>query len=177
MHPEFTTDEVKKFWERVDTSGGDDACWTWTGAVSRYAYGLLFIRKRYIRAHRVSYALHHGPIPDGYVIAHKCDNPSCVNPKHLWACTQMENIQDRNRKGRQDHGPNAPQWTPPEPRGRIRGERAPRSRLTEEQVREIRRLYKKGVRGHGYSSLAKKFGVHDYAIEMIVKRESWTHIE
>ena len=87
-------------WEPVTESG----CWIWTGARNPRGYGKMCIGPRasvkYIDAHRLSYMLHIGEIPDGHVVMHTCDNPSCVNPAHLKLGTQKDNLADRDAKGR-----------------------------------------------------------------------------
>jgi hypothetical protein len=80
-----------------------ETCWLWTGGiiVRGYPYGLFRVDRSPMKlAHRVSYELHKGEIPDGLNVLHTCDNPRCVNPEHLFVGTQKENIQDMNRKGR-----------------------------------------------------------------------------
>jgi len=90
---------MKRFWKHVDKSGD---CWEWTACKSR-GYGKFGLDGKTLRAHRVSYALEIGPIPDGMVICHKCDNPGCVNPAHLFAETQKHNLSDMRSKGRAAH--------------------------------------------------------------------------
>lgn len=184
MHTHFTLspDQVKKFWSYVDQSDGADACWLWLGQRARYGYGMFYVDKRkQARANRIAWFLANGPIPDGLVIAHTCDQPSCTNPAHLVAITQLENIKDRDAKGRGYRGPNAPKWEPRENpwkalnlQNRARGERAHRSRLTADQVREIRQRYAAGEKGQ--EALAREYGVHKNAVWMIVHRKSWQHI-
>lgn len=90
-----------RFWEKVAKS---DGCWLWTGSRQRNGYGFLFAGTRKEphpeRAHRVSWRIHFGEIPDGLWVLHKCDNPPCVNPEHLFLGTRTDNMRDCARKGR-----------------------------------------------------------------------------
>lgn len=90
------------FWQKVEV-GGDDDCWIWRGNLqpNSYPYGRITFNAEPLLAHRVSYELNIGKIPDGYVIDHICHNPKCVNPKHLRACTRSQNT--INQKLRKDN--------------------------------------------------------------------------
>jgi|688.fasta_scaffold575188_2 hypothetical protein len=80
-------------------------CWEWTAALNNIGYGMFRWASNKMRsAHRVSYELFNGPIPDGMAVCHKCDNPKCVNPKHLWVGTLKQNAQDMVAKGRSGRG-------------------------------------------------------------------------
>lgn len=144
-----------RFWSHVDTSGGMFACWPWTGFRGRPGYGQL---GRNLRANRVAYELHNGPIPPDGVICHTCDNPSCVNPAHLFLGTQLDNIADATRKGRVRHG-----------------EGHYHAKLTADDVREIRQRYAAG--GISYSRLASLYGISIGTVGKLVRRQRWQHIE
>lgn len=90
---------AERFWPKVDIRAPDE-CWPWTGSkLTGREIGTFWGGDRMVYAHRQSYELANGPIPEGLVICHSCDNPICVNPAHLRADTQYENMQDRKRAG------------------------------------------------------------------------------
>lgn len=147
-----------RFWKRVDKSGD---CWLWTGDHSRYGYGLYRnAAGQKTGAHRVSWELHNGTIPDGLFVCHNCpggDNPLCVNPAHLFLGTNADNMADCVQKGRT----------------RI-GERHWNSRFTEEQVTAIRQRYAAG--GISVRKLAEELGEPYGTISAIIYRVSWKHL-
>lgn len=176
---------ASKFWEKV--SIGDD-CWEWLGTKDRCGYGKLWIEGHSL-AHRFFYTLFKGPIPKGLYVLHSCDRPSCVNPKHLVAGTQMENVHDMERKGRAYHpsGDNHGSRKHPESRPRgdnhfarkfphlvTRGEALGTSKLSNKDIPVIRELFFQ----FGFTSrfIASLFGMDKSSIMAIVNRETWTHI-
>ena len=86
----------QRFWEKVDKSG---ECWLWTGAKTAEGYGAFSVNKKRVYAHRFSYTQHHGEIPAGSMVLHKCNNPGCVNPSHLYAGSAKDNAVDRSAAG------------------------------------------------------------------------------
>ncbi len=131
-------------------------CWEWTGAIGRSGYAVFTRRSKAKSAHRISWELHCGAIPDGLCVLHRCDNRKCVNPSHLFLGTHKDNTQDAVAKGRMS-----------------RGDAVNTSRLTERQVRVIRARCADGA---SYSKLARRFGVTHQAVRSVALRLSWAHI-
>jgi hypothetical protein len=151
---------IETFWSRVDIKS-EDECWNWTWGKHKEGYGRFKYQNKEFQTHRFSYLISYGNLDPNLLVCHKCDNPSCVNPKHLFLGTFKDNAQDRSNKGRCGR------------KGAI-GESSGVSKLTELQVLEIRTLYNEGF--GGYKKLGKKFGVHHSNIESIVKKNTWRHI-
>lgn len=147
----------ERFWEKVDRRGPDE-CWNWLGSKNGKGYGSFYANGKMNKAHVISYEMNVGPIHDGLFVCHKCDNPPCVNPNHLFLGTNQDNIKDMFAKGRfPDH----------------KGENHPGAKLTEHDVLEIRRLRESG---YSMNKLAKMFSVDVTNINLIVKRRHWVHI-
>lgn len=154
-----------RFHEKVDKSPGhgpNGDCWIWVSVKPPNRYGLILFGKKQTLAHRVSYELANGPIPKGLWVLHRCDNPPCVNPDHLFLGTPTDNVQDCISKGRNSNGQ------------RQRGEAHPKSKLKNEQVIEIRRLWEVG--GITQLKLAAMFGVSNTTIRCIIARTMWHHV-
>jgi len=154
-----------RFWAKVNPNGPIPPhcpelgpCWGWTAALFRDGYGAFKADGTKVRIHRTSYAALVGPIPEGLFVCHRCDNHPCVRPSHLFVGTPVDNAADRERKGRNN---------PP------RGERVGSAKLTEAQVLEIRRLAREGLTQR---AIARQFGVSQFLVSLIIRREIWKHV-
>lgn len=139
-------------------------CWEWPGRRIVGGYGVLrtYGRKgRDIYAHRLIWEQYAGPIPAGMQVLHRCDNPPCVRPTHLFLGTAADNMADMRAKGRAG-------------RNGLRGETVGTHKLTEAQVYEIKALHSPQM---GYKRLAKRFGVSRVTIMRIVHGTSWAHVK
>ena len=148
----------ERFWSRVDKRG-ENECWLWTGIRGRFGRGVFHLRGKQVNASRLALFVTTGKWPtENEVVRHSCDNPSCVNPKHLLVGTQADNVADMYARGRQN---------PPI------GERNGRAKLTTEQVIAIREAF-----SHGEPKLriAKRFSVNRWTVKNIVERTRWGHV-
>jgi DNA-binding XRE family transcriptional regulator len=148
------------FWSQVDVSGGPDACWPWAGGRNKNNYGTLKRKGKNYLAHRIAYTLTYGAIPeDKPHICHACDNPPCVNPRHLWAGTNLDNVKDKIKKGR-----GAKTYS-------NNGENHWKTKLTATLVREMRDLYNKG--NLNAPAIAKIYGINRTTCYNIVTGQKW----
>lgn len=136
---------------------GPDACWVWIGSRTVAGYGRFMFGDSYIYTHRASYEIHHGPITGGLHVLHRCDNPPCCNPAHLFLGTPYDNAWDKVRKGRHRNG-------------EIRGTAHRLAKLDDEKVRYIRSSRETGV------ALAARFGVATTLICRVRQRQCWPHV-
>lgn len=107
---------MERFWAKVDRRGPDD-CWEWTAGCNRKGYGKFSLDGATRQSHRISWELANGQIPEGLCVLHRCDNPPCCNPAHLFLGTHADNHADRSLKGRhanqrKTHCPNGHEYTP-----------------------------------------------------------------
>lgn len=158
---DLTEKEIKGFLKRMSKSTTCD-CWNWIGRKKETGYGRYNFRGKTWRAHRFSFLIHHGEIPHGLHVLHSCDNPSCVNPKHLSLGTHQENIAQMDSRGRRYKRPRKQRVL----KGRQR-------KLTSEKVSEIRRKYFGGLSTK--ADLAREFGVSNGSIYFVVNGLHWKH--
>ena len=145
------------FWSRVDKTGD---CWLYMAARDKWGYGELQYLGKHLQAHRLSWMILKGH-PGKMHVLHKCNNPPCCNPDHLYLGTDKENARDRMAAGRY-----------------VVGEKMHMAKLTEEQAREVRRLYKKRAPGNRGNSreLAARYGVSQNYIANLVSGRTWKHL-
>lgn len=143
---------LKRFWDKVRKKD-NDSCWEWMAYRTEAGYGQIGIkghRGPLILSHRASWIIHNGKIPDKLFVCHRCDNPPCVNPYHLYLGTSRENTQDAARKG------------------------AFQKKLTVEDVKEIRKIY--ATRTIPQWKIGKMFGVGQAAISVAVGKKWWKYV-
>lgn len=156
----------------------ETGCYIWLGDTGRYHYGFEYgrfkLNGKRILAHRAAYILAHGEIPDEMSICHHCDTPLCVNPAHLFAGTQRDNIADMHAKGRYVSRRGIPNKHPSIRRGMPInvGEENPRSKLTKQDVRFIKKFKDEFLQ----RELAEMFGVSEPTISDIWRGATWKHV-
>lgn len=150
-------DLFERLWEKVDVKA-ESECWEYKEYRNQDGYGVITtVGDKKILTHRVAFMSKNGIIPDGMRILHKCDNPPCCNPNHLFLGTQADNVRDMHQKGRAT---------------KVQGEKSHKAKLTNEEVLEIRATYNGGNR----MGLSKKYKVHHNTIMWIVTNKSWKHL-
>lgn len=160
--PPLSENDINRFWKTVAFTANPDKCWNWQGKSKVRGYGRFCVSinpniERTIGCPRVSYYLHNKVDPIGYAVLHTCDNPTCVNPNHLYLGTNKENTVDMMRKGRgyhrkgQDHG---------------------MAKLSDVIVSKIKKEY---IKGNG-NLLANKYGVNQSVISRIINNKSWAYV-
>ncbi len=146
---------IERFNAKVEIREGSDCHW-WTGS-SWIGYGQISVNNKLVKAHRLSYEIRFGKIPDGMNACHKCDNPACVNPDHIFLGTQLDNVRDMMEKGRHVSK---------------KGEEQGLSKLKNSDVIEIRALEGKMTQ----TEIGRIYGVHQKSIWQILKRRTWKHL-
>lgn len=159
---------------KIDRSAGPNGCWLWTAYRNARGYGVVGFNRKIHLAHRVCYSLKHGAIPPGLFVCHRCDNPPCVNPDHMFLGTQKDNMADCSSKGRINSKIGDRLWAKINPERVPRGENNQQAKLTTNKVLKIRELYMSG--NISQRQLAKDFGVSKGTIYYVVKGLVWAHI-
>lgn len=152
---------VERFWSKVRPEIGD-ACWIWAGSRDNCGYGKIRIVRSASMAHRLSWEIHYGPIPAGLCVLHRCDNPPCVRPDHLFLGTHQENMRDRDMKGRGG-----------ESKPTRHGEGHVRAKLSEASVRWAREAV---AGGRTMEAVAKELGVVRSTVGRAVSGHNWRRV-
>lgn len=152
---------LERFWSSVGPMKPGN-CWEWQACRSNKDYGAVFCDGRQQGAHRVMWRLMFGEIPKGLCVCHCCDNPSCVNPAHLFLGTHKDNANDRDKKGRLNHLTRRKPIVPPT-----------NTKFTENQIKEIRARAEKG---EAAAAMAREFDVWPETISNIIHRKTWRHV-
>ncbi len=172
---DFTNRDVAKLYSRVARMGRSQ-CWQWSGYTNNRGYGVMYFQGQYGKAtggrivrgrgmlyvHRVAWALTNGVAPSDKLVCHKCDNPICVNPEHLFLGDHRANTQDMMKKGRGKYKT-------------LKGENSPAHKITERDVVHIRRQYSEG--GITQAALAECYGIDSSAVSLIIRRKNWRHVK
>lgn len=163
--PESAGDDLRRVFAAFTPDRPDAGCWEWQGTRvgsrrNLSGYGQVRYGGTYFVAHRVSWVLHRGPIPAGMLVCHRCDNPPCVRPDHLFLGTAADNAHDREAKGRR--------------RGGARGGSLNfRAKVTEEQVREARR---RRAQGATCVAIAADLGLSKGAVVQMTNGRTWRNV-
>jgi|SRR5215469_9274703 len=156
----------QRFWRKVSRQGklmdsNLGPCWDWTASKNQDGYGRMYAgpghKPKLVSAHIISWQIHYGSIPSGMNVCHRCDNPACTRPDHLFLGTRKQNMEDSARKGRMHIG-----------------EASGNTHLTGKQVLEIRKLH--ASEGYSERKLARVYGVTGPTIGSILRRRTWKHI-
>lgn len=151
---------MERFWSKCEKS---DGCWNWTAYRQKHGYGVFKISRERgtVLAHRFSYEIAKGDIPEGMCVCHTCDNPACINPDHLFLGSHAENMRDMAKKGR---------WG----EARARGESHGLAKLRDVEVRRVKLLLGIGV---NQKRIGAVFGITQGAVSLIAVGKTYTHVE
>ena len=149
---------IERFFKNIKDENTSD-CWLWKTYNHNDGYGTLHINRKRIYAHRYSWIIHYGEIPKGLFVCHKCDNPKCVNPEHLFLGTNTDNVNDMIKKGRKKQA---------------KGNDYSRAKLKSEDVIDIRKMMKEGKKA---IEIAKLYKITAQHVRIIYRKLNWAHID
>lgn len=132
----------------------ESGCWLWEGRTDKDGYGITSYKCKAMKTHRASWIVFRGEIPKGFCVCHKCDNPSCINPDHLFVGTNLDNVKDRDKKNRA-----------------ATMEKSGCTKFKKEDVIKIRNMHKDGI---SYNAIGKMFSTSATTIRRIVLRQTWS---
>ena len=160
--PKLHLTQVNRFWRNVDSSGGPNACWPWTGYVQQWTgYGVIGLKGKEFRVHRVAYFLEHGRIDDTLMVLHKCDVRACANPAHLYQGTAKQNSADMAQRGHT---------------AKLYGETNRKAKLTRRTVRLIKRMLSNKTKGKcdlRQYEIARLFGISEATVSYLKNGGRW----
>lgn len=155
-HPQYSVKFIARFWSNVDRSG---SCWNWKRCRTPQGYGKVRITGHgWELAPRICWKIIHGHIPNGLHILHKCDNPPCVNPEHLFLGTILDNARDRETKGRGNQA---------------KGEKVYNAKLNTQQIASIRQRVKNGT---PQKTITEEYKLAKSTVSAIIRRKTWKHV-
>lgn len=172
--PTAGENEIKRFWKKVNIQHG--GCWNWVGYINKWGYGTFGMFGDVFLAHRVSWIICTRTSPGQLCVLHRCDNPNCVRPDHLFLGTDLDNARDKIKKGRMVLNPPSGNrhWSKRMPQKIARGERNGQAILTDIVVASIRDEYSKG--GITFKEIGNRYGMDLSSVRNAIVGRTWRHV-
>jgi len=150
-----------------------EGCWVWRGSLESHGYGQTKIRSKQVLAHRLSWLLHHGSLPGDLCVLHRCDNPPCVRPDHLFLGTRADNFADMVAKGRRNVARGVRSGRHTKPERTARGVGSGKAKLDDDRVIAIRREYAEGAT---IAEVARRHDISEGGVRHIIRGRAWSHV-